>query len=43
MAAPVPRAAVFDLESSQRIELPTDNGLLRPALTQRLEFHEVSF
>ena len=41
MAAPVPRAAVFDLEASQRIELPTDNGLLRPALTQSLEFHKV--
>ena len=41
MAAPVPHAAVFDLESSQRIELPSDNGLLRPSLTQSLEFNKV--
>ena len=34
-------AAVFDLEASQRIELPLHNGLLRPALTQSLEFNKV--
>ena len=41
MAAPAPRDALFDIQLAQRVELPSDNGLLRPALTQSLEFDKV--
>ena len=39
--AAVQPAAMFDIELSQQLELPADNGLLRPALTQSLEFDKV--
>ena len=39
-AAAVQPAALFDIELSQQLELPSD-GLLRPALTQSLEFNKV--
>ena len=41
-AAAVQPAAMFDIELSQQLEVPADNGLLRPALTQSLEFDKIS-
>ena len=39
-AAAVQPAALYDIELSQQLELPSD-GLLRPALTQSLAFEKV--
>jgi len=40
MAAPVPSGGAFDLHAAQHVEL-ADDTLLRPAVTQSLEFDKV--